>query len=325
MVVSCWVLLLVVVVLPLRAAGAAISAAPQSQAQAQAQTQTTFKDTRNIRNGVAMLTTGYTDQPYCAVNPKSAVSGGEVWTCVITASFGGEGSAGEQVYSVFSDDQGATWSKPLGVENGTTHVGGVPNAYANIVYAPELNRLYVCMWCVLVGVSACLCTAFTIRHGVAWIVATRTTDPYTSFIVVVRLFVCLVVGWLADTRYTVYNLNLDNITMKSRVDELGYFYMRYSDDDGRSWSADRHLVPYPNTWIDRQNDFHGEHHIMWTVDHFKIMDDGAAAFAFTKIGKHVFVVPPIISIRPSPTWFVAAPPPVLALLCCCVDVFWIDG
>jgi hypothetical protein len=129
-----------------------------------------------------------TDQPYCAVNPKSAVTGAEVWTCVITASKGPEGSVGEQVrprvdrpvmhrgcprcvvdsagqiflatgnaihisapparcplqvYSVFSEDHGATWSDPVSVENGTTHPGGVPNAYANIAFADELNRLCV--------------------------------------------------------------------------------------------------------------------------------------------------------------------------------------
>jgi hypothetical protein len=31
----------------------------------------------------------------------------------------------------------------VSVENGTTHPGGVPNAYANIAFADELNRLCV--------------------------------------------------------------------------------------------------------------------------------------------------------------------------------------
>ena len=100
-----------------------------------------FLDSRNIRNGISMLTTGYTDQPYCAINPNSKIAGGEAWTCVITASKGSEGSAGEQVYSVVSDDQGVTWSDPVAVELGTSHPGGLPNAYANIVYSEELNRM----------------------------------------------------------------------------------------------------------------------------------------------------------------------------------------
>ena len=54
---------------------------------------------------------------------------------------------------------------------------------------------------------------------------------------------------------------------------LGYFYMRWSDDDGATWSNDREEVPYPNTWVDRQNNFKGKTHIMWTVDHIKVMED----------------------------------------------------
>jgi hypothetical protein len=173
-----------------------------------------------------MMQTQYTDQPYCAVNNRSATSGGEVWTCVITASTGGEGSAGEQVYSVLSEDQGRSWSVPVSVEAGTSVPGGLPNAYANIVLAGQ--RLY-----------------------------------------------------------TVYNYNRDNIKMSGRDDELGFFYMRYSDDDGRTWSTHRYLVPYPDTWVDRHNNFNGTTHIMWTVDHIKHMPNGAVAFAFTKIGRYV--------------------------------------
>ena len=192
-----------------------------------------YVDTRNIRNGVPMLIAGYTDQPYCAVVPGAGRDGGatasERWVCVITASMGGEGSAGEQVYSVRSDDRGRSWSSPLSVEPGTAVPGGLPNAYANIVWAPALRRLY-----------------------------------------------------------TVYNLNRDNVTMSGRGDELGYFYMRYSADEGASWSSERFLVPYPSTWVDRHNDFLGAVHIMWTVDQIKVLGDGGTvAFAFTKIGRYV--------------------------------------
>jgi hypothetical protein len=100
--------------------------------------------------------------------------------------------------------------------------------------------------------------------------------------------------------YAVYNLNLHNITMKGRGDELGFFYMRFSDDDGRSWSPDRYLVPYPNTWVDNQNDFHGKTHIMWTVDQIKRMPGGAVAFAFTKIGHYVQNPPEEIFFMHSP-------------------------
>ena len=35
-----------------------------------------YLDSRYIRNGVVMLRSGYTDQPYCATNPSSAITGG---------------------------------------------------------------------------------------------------------------------------------------------------------------------------------------------------------------------------------------------------------
>ena len=102
-------------------------------------------------------------------------------------------------------------------------------------------------------------------------------------------------------RYTVYDLNLDNVTMGARNDEMGYFYMRYSEDDGRSWSSDRFLVPYPNTWVDRQNQFNGTHRFMWCVDHFKsVPDSDAVAFAFTKIGTYIQSPPEEVFIMHSP-------------------------
>ena len=199
-----------------------------------------WHDPRDIRNGVPMLAAGYTDQPYCAVSPNDR------WVCVVTASMGGEGSAGEEVYSVTSDDHGASWSAPVVVENGTATPGGLPNAYANIILAPKLN------------------------------------GGKGRF-------------------YTVFNLNRDNVSMSGRGDELGFFYMRYSDDAGGSWSKDRHLVPYPNTWVDRQNDFKRKTHIMWTVDHVKVLADGStAAFAFTKIGRYVQNPPEEVFFMASP-------------------------
>ena len=50
-----------------------------------------------------------------------------------------------------------------------------------------------------------------------------------------------------------------------RTDLLGHFVMRYSDDMGASWSSRRYEVPYPLTWIDRQNVFNGSVRMMWTV------------------------------------------------------------
>eukprot|EP00939_MAST-03C_sp_MAST-3C-sp1_P003785 g3785.t1 len=88
--------------------------------------------------------------------------------------------------------------------------------------------------------------------------------------------------------YAIYNFNANNITMSGRDDELGYFYLKYSDDGGESWSDERYPVPYPETWIDRNNvPFRGSTKIMWTVDPCRVTSDGSVVFAFTKIGAYV--------------------------------------
>ena len=61
--------------------------------------------------------------------------------------------------------------------------------------------------------------------------------------------------------------------------------MKYSDDEGRSWSHKRFEVPYRLTEIDRQNTWGGKVKIMWNVDQVKTMEDGKTAIVgFTKIG-----------------------------------------
>ena len=77
--------------------------------------------------------------------------------------------------------------------------------------------------------------------------------------------------------FAVYNLNVHNVSAPGgkRKDELGLFFLRYSDDGGRSWSADRYAVPYPNTWIDDHNSFVSDPvrngtRMMWTVDQVNV-------------------------------------------------------
>jgi hypothetical protein len=88
--------------------------------------------------------------------------------------------------------------------------------------------------------------------------------------------------------YVTYNMNLDNVTTLNnkpitRLDELGHFVMRYSDDGAATvraslpfrrhtnglppqWSAERYEVPYRTTAVDRANSFEGKTRIMWSVD-----------------------------------------------------------
>ena len=76
--------------------------------------------------------------------------------------------------------------------------------------------------------------------------------------------------------YVFYNHNTDNVREViadrngkpgkiTRVDSLGHFVFKYSDDGGRSWSADRYDVPQRDFEIDRNNPYQGKLKFFWTV------------------------------------------------------------
>ncbi len=77
--------------------------------------------------------------------------------------------------------------------------------------------------------------------------------------------------------YIFYNHNTDNIRKAkaddppykggywTRVDSLGYFVFKYSDDHGRSWSAKRYPIPMRLFEIDRKNPYEGKLLYFWNV------------------------------------------------------------
>ncbi len=77
--------------------------------------------------------------------------------------------------------------------------------------------------------------------------------------------------------YVFYNHNTDNIrrviadkpTYKDgfnrRVDSLGHFVFKYTDDHGRTWSKERYEVPQRDFEIDRKNPYQGKIKFFWTV------------------------------------------------------------
>ena len=87
--------------------------------------------------------------------------------------------------------------------------------------------------------------------------------------------------------YVFYNHNTDNIrqviadkpTYKDgfnrRVDSLGHFVFKYTDDHGRTWSKDRYEIPQRDFEIDRKNPYAGKIKFFWTV---------GKAFAFKGAG-----------------------------------------
>ena len=77
--------------------------------------------------------------------------------------------------------------------------------------------------------------------------------------------------------YSFYNHNTDNIRevpcdpeaspdgLCRRVDSLGYFVFKYSDDHGKTWSRDRFTVPVREFAIDRENTSGGKIRYFWNV------------------------------------------------------------
>ncbi|AQQ71132.1 Neuraminidase (sialidase) [Limihaloglobus sulfuriphilus] len=92
-----------------------------------------------------------------------------------------------------------------------------------------------------------------------------------------------------------YNHNTDNVReiiaskdaypdgLCRRVDSLGYFVFKYSDDHGRSWSDKRYVVDIREMEIDRQNPYQGKIRFFWNVGK-PFIHDGAAYVSVHKVG-----------------------------------------
>lgn len=69
---------------------------------------------------------------------------------------------------------------------------------------------------------------------------------------------------------------------RRRVDTLGVYAMKYSDDGGKTWSARRWFIPVRETRIDRNNPYQGRVRFFWGVGK-PIEHKGAMMLGFTKI------------------------------------------
>lgn len=95
--------------------------------------------------------------------------------------------------------------------------------------------------------------------------------------------------------YCFYNHNSDNMRCViaedppfkggtcARVDSLGTFVFKYSDDHGRSWSPKRYAIPVREMAIDRENPYGGEVRFFWNVGE-PFIHDGAAYVSLHKVG-----------------------------------------
>jgi len=91
--------------------------------------------------------------------------------------------------------------------------------------------------------------------------------------------------------YCFYNHNTDRVTevrtedggVFTRVDSLGHYVFRYSDDHGRTWSERRWDVPVREFACDRENVYGGELRFFWNVGR-PLITGGAALLVLHKVG-----------------------------------------
>lgn len=72
----------------------------------------------------------------------------------------------------------------------------------------------------------------------------------------------------------------------TRVDSLGHYVFRYSDDGGRSWSDRRYRVPLEPTAMDRANTTHGETIFFWGVGK-PVLHERTAYLSLSRVGNFV--------------------------------------
>jgi len=91
--------------------------------------------------------------------------------------------------------------------------------------------------------------------------------------------------------YAFYNHNTDRVPevkredkgVYKRVDSLGHYVFKYSDDHGRTWSAKRYDVPVREFECDRNNVYGGKLRFFWNVGRPLILGD-AAILVIHKVG-----------------------------------------
>lgn len=93
--------------------------------------------------------------------------------------------------------------------------------------------------------------------------------------------------------YVFYTYNGDNLRQVNsnspgaakRVDTMGAYMFKYSDDNGRSWSRERYEISMRKMRIDRENTHSGEVLFFWGVGKPIITAKGSAIFGFAKVGR----------------------------------------
>lgn len=131
-------------------------------------------------------------------------------------------------------------------------------------------------------------TLRSLDHGRTWsapLPVERPGSPENSYSVMLKL--------PSGRIYIFYNYNTENlrevrchdgITTLKRVDSLGDYVFKYSDDQGRSWSARRQAIPVRAFRCDRDNVYGGAVRFFWNVGRPFIWQQ-AVYVPLTKVGQ----------------------------------------
>lgn len=93
--------------------------------------------------------------------------------------------------------------------------------------------------------------------------------------------------------YVFYTYNRDNVrrvpevsspTISRRVDTLGAYAFRFSDDGGRTWSKERFEITLPEWPGDQENNFAGAQRFFWGVGK-PLVDRGSVFIGFARISR----------------------------------------
>ncbi len=126
----------------------------------------------------------------------------------------------------------------------------------------------------------------SVDHGATWTdrVDVEPADgPEASYAVLLKV--------PSGRVYCFYNHNTDRVTevrredggVFARVDSLGHYVFKYSDDHGRTWSERRWDVPVREFACDRENLYGGELRFFWNVGR-PLITGGAALLTLHKVG-----------------------------------------
>ncbi|MEN8255378.1 MAG: exo-alpha-sialidase [Verrucomicrobiota bacterium] len=196
-------------------------------------------DPRNINSGLEIPTDSYSDQPFIVKTDDGA------WLCCTTTGSGEEGASGQHVISTRSTDMGKTWSKPVPLEPSD----GPEASYAVMLKVPGGQGSEV-------------------RDQGVGVRGQESEQSIQSSIINHQSLIP------SGRIYAFYSHNTDNVREVRadipggcihRVDSLGYFVFKYSDDHGKSWSNKRYPIPIREFECDRTNNEEGRVRMFWNV------------------------------------------------------------